>query len=356
MSYKIKRFLFIIVCSLLFSLLLILILLPIFTSNSIIIPYSLFPYDICKKFPEAWLLIKKFYLLFLFFSNIIIFNSISLYFFNSKDIFKSNPQKNMVINSNNLYLYIGIDENNNPVTIPESGLYQNILITGTIGSGKTSSAMYPFTKQLLEYKAYDNNEKLGMLILDVKGNYYKYVKQIAKEAGRENDVLLIEVGGKVKYNPLHKPNLKPIILANRLKTILEIFSKNNPDSYWLDKSEQVLCECIKLCRIYNNGYVNFSEIHKLILYPDYYLEKINSLRSIFQSGSLTHSDIYNLYSSINFFENEFKNLDSRVLSILKSEITRITNLFISDFEISNTFCPKKEDLNFYGFKDVLEKR
>ena len=27
-----------------------------------------------------------------------------------------------------------------------------VAITGTIGSGKTSSAMYPFTRQLIEYK------------------------------------------------------------------------------------------------------------------------------------------------------------------------------------------------------------
>ena len=59
--------------------------------------------------------------------------------------------------------------------IPEYGLYQNILITGTIGTGKTSSAMYPFTKQLIEYNASDYQNKLALLILDVKGNYYKQV-------------------------------------------------------------------------------------------------------------------------------------------------------------------------------------
>ena len=77
---------------------------------------------------------------------------------------------------------------------------------------------------------------------------------------------------------MHKPNLKPLVLANRLKTILTLFSENNTESYWLDKAEQILAESIKFCRLYNNNYVNFSELHKLITIPGYYKEKINYLK------------------------------------------------------------------------------
>jgi hypothetical protein len=154
------------------------------------------------------------------------------------------------------------------------GLYQNILITGTIGSGKTSSAMYPFTKQLISYSAQDFDQKLALLVLDVKGNYHKEVIKYATENNRLDDIILIDLSGKFRYNPLDKPNLKPIVLANRLKTILTLFSPNNSESYWLDKAEQILTECIKLCRLYNNGYVTFTEIHKLIMFQDYYIQKL----------------------------------------------------------------------------------
>ena len=103
-------------------------------------------------------------------------------------------------------------------------------------AGKTSSAMYPFTRQLISYKANFFNEKLAMLILDVKGNYYKEVLQYANTYNRLEDIILIELGGFYKYNPLDKPNLKPIVLANKLKTILTLFSPNNSESYWLDKA------------------------------------------------------------------------------------------------------------------------
>ncbi len=162
-------------------------------------------------------------------------------------------------------------------------------------------------------------------------------------------------GGTTKYNPLDKPHLKPSILANRLKTILTLFSKNNSESYWLDKAEMVLTECIKLCRLYNDGYVTFSELHKLITIPDYYVRKISFLRSEFLSGRLSTNDVHDLLSSIEFFEKEFNTLDTRTSSILKSEITRITGNFISDYDILKTFSPPKDELNFFGFEEMINK-
>lgn len=211
--------------------------------------------------------------------------------------------------------------------------------------------MEPFLKQLIS----QDSPKLGMLILDVKGNFYKAVKKYAKEYDRLDSLIIIELGSNIKYNPLNKPNLKPSVLANRLKTILELFSSNNSDSYWLDKSEQVITEAIKLCRLYNNGYVTFVERHNLINYDDYFQTKIEFLRKAFQSGTLSREKIYDLYSSLNFFENEFRRLDSRTLSIIKSEITRITNTFISDYDVLNTFCPKEDEINFCGFESLIKE-
>ena len=194
-----------------------------------------------------------------------------------------------------------------------------------------------------------------MLILDVKGNYFNQVIEYANKSNRLDDIIVIDLSGNFKYNPLDKPDLKPIVLANRLKTILTLFSPNNSESYWLDKVEQILSECIKFCRLYNNGYVSFMEIHKLVMFPDYYHEKLTLLKDLFTNGKLSDKEIYNLLSCIDFFEKEFFSLDTRTLSILKSEISRITNLFISDYNVSKVFCPSKEDINFYGFKEVLNK-
>ena len=333
---------------------------PIYFQNSIIINYGFHPFDICVEQPILWKYLKILFLITYIYSSIF-FSNLFFNLFNFKNAKKINIKKNnySLIKSNKkneLNLLIGENVNTKElIYLPEKSLYQNILITGTIGTGKTSSAMYPFTKQLIKYEHYNKEKKLGMLILDVKGNYYKKVLEFANEFNRQNDIIVIELNGKYKYNPLHKPNLKASILANRLKTILLLFSKNNSESYWIDKASQILEEAIKLCRLYNNNYVTFNEIHKLITEPNYYLQKINLLRNNFIKNKFSKSQIYDLFSSLNFFEKEFLNLDHRTLSILKSEITRITNCFISDYEVLNTFSPAKNELNFLGFDEVLNK-
>lgn len=332
------------------------IFLPIFKSEEVIISCGLRPFDICYDNPILWNYIKISFVIFYIFSNYIVINAIISRF----NLFKKSvSDKAQPIDENHdssLKLLIGKDiSSNRKVYIPESGLYQNFLVTGTIGTGKTSSAMYPFTEQLIKYNSLHPNNKLGILILDVKGNYFKQVKQFASKYNLEKDVLEISLNSKVRYNPLYKPNLNPLILANRLKTILLLFSENNSESFWLDKAEQILAECIKLCRLYNNGYVTFVELHKLITEPNYYKSKIEILKKLFYESKLSHKQIYELNTALEFFEKEFNSLDSRTLAILKSEISRITNVFISDYNVSKIFCPEKKDLNFKGFSSMLQK-
>ncbi len=338
---------------------------PIFTATEIIIPYGIHPFDICSNNPELWNIIKTTYIFTFIFSNLIISNFIYtriilklidfIKSYKNTSVTKENQISHPKNSENSLNLLIGLDEkSNSKIYIPESGLYQNFLVTGTIGSGKTSSAMYPFTRQLLQFNSKNPKKKIGMLILDVKGNYFRQVKRYAKNFNLLNNLIVLSLNSKVFYNPLHKPNLKPQVLANRIKTILLLFSENNSESYWLDKAEQVICECIKLCRLYNDGYVTFLELHKLITIPNYYREKIEKLRNLFISSKLSHEQIYELNASLNFFEKEFYNLDERTKGILISEITRITNTFVSDYDVMRTFCPPKEKLTFTGFSEVIK--
>ena len=272
---------------------------------------------------------------------------------NINNISKNNI--NFQKNNKKINLLIGKEINSQKnIIIPELGLYQNFLITGTIGTGKTSSAMYPFTEQLIKYNSLNKNNKIPILILDVKGNYFNYIKKVLNKYNLKNDLIEIGLNSKIKYNPLHKPYLKPAVLANRLKTVLLLFSENNSESFWLDKIEQILTEAIKLCRLYNNGYVTFIELHKLITMHEYYNSKIEILKNLFNNNKFNHKQIYELNSALDFFEKEFYSLDLRTMAILKSELTRITNIFVSDYNISKTFCAPIEELNFKGFSTMIK--
>lgn len=240
------------------------------------------------------------------------------------------------------------------ICIGEKGLYQNVLITGTIGTGKTASVMYPFTKQIMNFHSDNPDLKPGMLILDVKGNFYKKTLEFAEEAGRLDDIILIELNGEYKYNPVHKPQIKSLVLANRIKTILTLFSgKGATDGYWIDKAELLIAECIKLCRLYNDGYVSFAEMNKLVNNRPYL---VNKLTILIEDQDIMTDTEYDLFETCrDYFENEFSNLAENTLSIIQSVVTQMTQFFYTDPDVRNTFCAPEEELNFLGFKEVVDE-
>ena len=121
----------------------------IFFSNYILIDFAVNPFNICEKYPDLWKFIKLSYVISFNITLFIISHLIYFSIFSKQNLDKE--ENNLITNLDNseLNLLAGSDENDHLIYIPEKGLYQNVLITGTIGSGKTSSAMYPFTKQLI---------------------------------------------------------------------------------------------------------------------------------------------------------------------------------------------------------------
>ena len=49
--------------------------------------------------------------------------------------------------------------------------------------------MYPFTEQLIKFNANNKKEKIGLLVLDLKGNYHNQVKKYCEKYNRINDFM-----------------------------------------------------------------------------------------------------------------------------------------------------------------------
>ena len=356
MKFFLKQFL-ILYFTLIISSILIIFLGPIFLNNNIVYSLGFVSINLSEKIPKLWDTIKITYLIICPISFFIILNSCSSFFrivFSSINLKSTKLASNHIGPSNEIIIKLGTNLNNNPVTIPLKGLYQNVLVTGSIGSGKTSSLLYPLTSNLLSL-SFNEKYKSAFLILDVKGNYHRFVKDCCKCNYHLGDLYIISLNGNITYNPIDKPNLKPHILANRLKTILLLFSPEQSESFWLDKAEQVLTEAIKLCRLYNQNYVTFIELHKIIMSKSYYDEKISILQKLFYNNKLSESQMSDFATCISFFSEEFFSLDERTLSILRSEISRITNIFVSDNDVSRIFCPSKNQISFPGFDYILKE-
>ena len=84
-------------------------------------------------------------------------------------------------------------------------LCRHILITGDIGSGKTTSGLQPILIQLVK-----NIPNWGGLVLGVKGDEHRFITQLAETYGRSADVIHLQVrpsDASTKWKPPHRYNL-----------------------------------------------------------------------------------------------------------------------------------------------------
>jgi hypothetical protein len=285
--------------------------------------------DLVSSFGIYFTYFKIIYFLFFF-----IFVLFIIYSLNFKR-YSTNIDKPIGLQDNNGML-IGY-ENNNPIYFSDNGFYQNILITGSIGSGKTTGAI----SNILDYLVSKN---IYGLVLDVKGNYKETVKFIADKYNKK--VIEISLLSDFNYNPLNKPYLSSFEIASMLRSVVVNLSEiNNSDSFWLDKAETFIKDFIVLIRVYNS-YVSFDEIHRLVVDKEYLLNKIEIVKNKVLSNLLSDDLIYEINISILNLTKEFLNLDERTIGIIKSEITRVTSIFVSNQILKNKFCSNSTEINF----------
>ena len=253
--------------------------------------------------------------------------------------------KEMLINEkendcNNDIIYdIACDENDECVSILEEALYQNVLITGSIGSGKTSGAVSRLLYPLLK-------SGKGGLILDVKGNFVDKVEEMWKRCGRISDLKVISKTSNGYFEILSN-SISSLELAGRIKQILELLSvNNNSDSYWLDKVENFLTNIFVLMKYLDK--FSMLELHRLVTEEKYLQTCLSEVKEMVVKTPPDDKLAFEISNMINFITKEFETLDSRVKSIIKSEITRFTIPLITEYDLYNQFCEKgaKEELVF----------
>lgn len=296
--------------------------------------------DICTLLDKHLILFKILY--FIFFSVFVI-NFI--YKFVSCYIDKKSSKK--VPNENNeMKIFIGKDNEFEDVYIKNNGIFQNILITGSIGSGKTSSAISNIILELLKNNIYG-------LIIDVKGNYINQLRYLVDKNNIDVNIIEISIDNNFKYNPIDMKNKSSIEIANELRLVLTLLSDTKTsDSYWLDKVESFLCDFITLIRAYGKV-VSFYEIHRLINEKDYLEKMCEKIKGKILKNKFCDNELFNINSAMSNIKNEFLTLDDRTIGIIKSEITRITSVFVSDKLLYDKFCGESDKIDFYNNLYVL---
>jgi len=145
------------------------------------------------------------------------------------------------------------------LTIPRRGLHTGVMILGAVGTGKTSACMYPYVDQLLAWRATSSDEKIGGLVLEVKGDFCAQVRRILADHGRADDYIEIGLDSPYCYNPLHN-DLEPYALAYSIATLLNNLYGRGKEPFW----QQAYTDLVKfliLLRKVVDGYTTLAEIY-----------------------------------------------------------------------------------------------
>ena len=166
------------------------------------------------------------------------------------------------------------------LTIPQRGLYTGVMILGAVGSGKTSACMYPYVQQLLRWRAQDPAQKLGGLVLEVKGDFCGQVRRILAGANREADYLEVGLNTGVCYNPLHN-DLDPYAVAYAIASLLNNLFGKSKEPFWQQAYTDLLKFVISLRRI-TDGYTTLSEVYRYIIEDGLIDKNIRTLEAQFR--------------------------------------------------------------------------
>ena len=164
------------------------------------------------------------------------------------------------------------------LTIPERGLFTGIAILGAIGSGKTTCCMLPFAEQILAYKAADKEKRIGGLILEVKGDFCRKVRDILARHQRAEDYIEISLDSEYCYNPLHN-DLDAYALAYNIASLLNNLFGRGKEPFW----QQAYTNLVKFIILLHKAaydYVTFFDVYQCAISPPLLEERIAEAEDI----------------------------------------------------------------------------
>ncbi len=144
---------------------------------------------------------------------------------------------------------------------------EGVMIFGGIGSGKSSASGRTFAKAMLQ-------QGYGFLVLTAKTDETEHWKQLCKETGREDSLILFGPDHPYRFNPLAYEACRPgpgggltHNLVALFSTLFEVADRNsgqaNNDEFWQRTLEQLLRNAIDLLLI-AKGSVSLPDIARVI--------------------------------------------------------------------------------------------
>lgn len=242
------------------------------------------------------------------------------------------------------------------VTLNRRALNGNILVTGSIGTGKTQGTILTFFDQILS----NFDPHPSVLAIDPKGTFIPEALQMIKRHGLEKHVLHLKLGGDVTFNPIL--SLTPLKEAQFMDTTqmiraaaMNFHGRSSDSGFWETLAFNLKKNTLAYCAAKLEG--------KPFTLNDIYREMIeacqdtlrvsDALMDFSKEDRFDDEEKFNLVCASNYFK-EFDQFDAKVKTGVLATATSFLNQF-QEYRASQIFCPDPKNLVIKTMDDVVDQ-
>ena len=238
------------------------------------------------------------------------------------------------------------------VLIGLKGLTGNLFISGAIGSGK-SQALLQFLRQILT----NFEMRPAMLAIDPKRTFVRELRKIIESLGMSDSLVWVSLKADTRLNPIWVEGMLKnsgfTTIANSLKLAsINFIGSSNDSKFWEQSSFNLLKNCLIYCAA-KYDYFTFKELYQaLVLARDEGLAA--SLVDCLNAEEWDDEERGNIESAIQYFSNEFSQMDEKIRTSILATATGFLNDFL-EYRVSKILSPRREEINFPSFRDAVRE-
>lgn len=239
------------------------------------------------------------------------------------------------------------------VKIPSRGLNGGIFISGSVGSGKTQGTILRYLSQIVR----TGPECPAILVVDPKRTFLGEAERIIRQAGLGDRIVKVSLKGNVSFNPVYIEN--PLMnskfaeLAEMVRSAAVNFMGKSSDSpFWDVSSSHLIRNTITYCAA-KYGYFTLLDLYRTIVRAS--KENLaEDLKACVAEGNFNEEEKFNIGRAVEYFENEYSQLEDRVRTGIVATSTAFINQF-QEFAASRVFCPSQENLTIKSMENLIRE-
>ncbi|MBX3040528.1 MAG: type IV secretion system DNA-binding domain-containing protein [Bdellovibrionaceae bacterium] len=245
-------------------------------------------------------------------------------------------------------------EDENWVKIPSRGLNGGVFISGSVGSGKTQGTILRYLSQIVQ----SPDLAPAILAVDPKRTFLREAEEIIRRAGLGDQIVKISLRGMQSFNPVYMKNplrnSRFVELAEMVRSAAVNFMGKSSDSPFWDVSSAHLVRNTLIYCAAKYGYFTLLDLYRTIVRASKE-DLAADLKDCLEQGTFNEEECFNIGRALEYFENEYSQLEDRVRTGIVATSTAFINQF-QEFAASRVFCPKEEHLTILSMENLIRER